>query len=67
MGIYYSAKDIATMLGVSKAKAYEIIRKLNAELDSKGYLTLSGKVSVAYFNKQWYGLDQSEQVKQGAS
>lgn len=53
MGIYYSAKDIATMLGVSKAKAYEIIRKLNAELDSKGYLTLSGKVSVAYFNKQW--------------
>ena len=31
--VYYSAKDIAEMLDVSKAKAYEIIRNLNDELN----------------------------------
>lgn len=67
MKIYYDVSDIIEMLDVSQSKAYGIINKLNAELDSKGFLTLSGKVSVAYFNKKWYGLDQIEQAAQGAS
>lgn len=66
MKIYYSAADIATMLGVSNAKAYELIRKLNLELEKEGYLVLAGKVSVAYFNKRWYGLENSQQELQGA-
>lgn len=58
MKIYYSAKDIATMLGASASKAYEIIRQLNLELEDEGYLVLRGKVPVAYFNKRWYGMEQ---------
>lgn len=54
--IYYNAVDIAEMLNVSKATAYSIIRKLNEELDSKGYLTLQGKVAKVYFDEKWYGL-----------
>lgn len=54
--IYYTANDIAEMLGVSKAMAYSIIRQLNKELEDKGYLTLQGKVPRVYFNEKWYGL-----------
>lgn len=53
--MYYNASDIVEMLGVSKATAYSIIRRLNDELEVEGYLTLQGKVSSAYFAEKWYG------------
>lgn len=54
--IYYNANDIVEMLNVSKATAYQIIRKLNEELERKGYLTLQGKVAKVYFDEKWYGM-----------
>lgn len=53
--IYYSATEIADMLGISRASAYNIIRKLNSELEEQGFIVLQGKVSCAYFNEKWYG------------
>ena len=53
--IYYSANEIATMLGISMGKAYKILREMNEELSAKGFLTISGKVPVAYFKEKWYG------------
>ena len=38
--IYYSAEDIANMLGVSKGKSYKILREMNKELANKGFLTI---------------------------
>lgn len=52
---YITAKEIAETLGISTGKSYAIIRELNAELQAKGFLTISGKVSRAYFNEKWYG------------
>lgn len=54
--IYYSADDLVKLLGISRAKAYQIIKKLNEELEEKDYITLQGKVSRAYFNERWYGM-----------
>lgn len=56
--IYYSASDLSAMLDISKAKAYGIIRQLNAELQEKGYIILRGKVPMAYFDERWYGLNR---------
>lgn len=53
--LYYSAADIAAMLGISMGKSYKILREMNGELASKGFLTISGKIPVAYFNEKWYG------------
>ena len=55
---YITAAEISEALGVSLGKAYAIIRDLNAELQSKGYLTISGKVSRVYFNEKWYSGEQ---------
>ena len=49
------AADVLQELGVSRAKAYEVIRKLNAELDEQGYLVVTGKIPRAYWNKKFFG------------
>ena len=53
--IYYSAEDIAKMLGVSMGKSYKIQREMNKELAGKGFLTIAGKIPVEYFREKWYG------------
>ena len=52
--IYYSAEDIAKMLGVSMGKAYKILREMNKDLASKGFLTIAGKIPLEYFKEEWY-------------
>jgi predicted transcriptional regulator len=48
--------DVATELGVSKSHAYKVVRKLNSELKSMGYLTVAGRISRKYFiEKVYYG------------
>ncbi len=66
MKIYYSATDLAEMLDVSKSKAYGIIKQMNEELAQAGYIVLAGKVPIAYFEKKWYGLEQTKQGLQEA-
>ena len=51
----YGADEVARLLGVSKAYAYKVIRRLNAELESEGMLTIPGKVSAAYFDERFFG------------
>lgn len=43
--MYLTAEEVAEILGVSKAYAYKVIRNLNDELEIKGYVVISGKVS----------------------
>ena len=49
------ASEVAEELGVSVPYAYKIVRQLNEELQKKGYLTVSGKVSRKYFHERFYG------------
>ena len=42
---FYTVKDVMRILQVKEAKAYKIIRKLNEELEQRGYIVVSGKVS----------------------
>ena len=42
--IYYSAEDIA-----------KILREMNKDLASKGFLTIAGEIPVEYFKEKWYG------------
>lgn len=51
----YSAKELGEALGVSESKAYSYIRIMNSELESKGFLTVRGKVSRAYADKRFFG------------
>ena len=52
----YSAQDLQKLFGVSESKAYQIIRIMNSELESKGYLTIRGKVPCAYVQERFFGM-----------
>lgn len=42
------AHEVSALLGVKIGMAYAIIRKLNAELEKMGKITLRGKVNKKY-------------------
>lgn len=48
---------------ISVPYAYKIIKKLNAELDAKGYITITGRVNRSYFNERIY--NSTPQKKEG--
>ncbi len=46
---FMRAEDVAEVLGVSKSFAYKVMKKLNDELKSQGYVTIAGRVNKQYF------------------
>ena len=57
-----TAEDVSKELGVSKGHAYKLIRELNEELQSKGYLVVAGKVPKAFWETKFYGYNQPNQT-----
>lgn len=52
--MFYTVDEIATMLQVSKSKAYKIVASLNKELKKMGYITVAGRVPKKYFEEKYY-------------
>ena len=50
--------DVMEELGVSKSKAYQILRELNAELVADGFRAYAGKIPRAYWETKFYGYAQ---------
>lgn len=59
---FLTAQDVMEMLDVSLSYAYKLIRRLNAELESKGFVTIKGRVSTQYFMERIYGLFTDKEV-----
>ena len=57
-----TAEEVAETLGISKGHAYKLIRELNEELQSKGYLVVAGKVPKAFWKTKFYGYNQTNQT-----
>ena len=53
---FIRAEDVAKELDISKAYAYKLIQKMNAELREKGYLTIAGRINRQYFAERFYGI-----------
>ncbi len=57
---FITAEEVQQIIGVSRSKAYQIVQSLNRELKSMGYITVSGKCPLRYFNEKFYGLQMEE-------
>ena len=60
---FMRVEEVAQELGISKSYAYKIVQKLNAELEGKGYLTISGRINRRYFMEKlcYGGTERKEQ------
>ncbi len=55
-GVFITAQEVAELIGISKSKAYTIVRELNEELSAKGFITVAGRVSRKFFEEKFYGV-----------
>ena len=62
---FMRVNEVADELGVSKPCAYKLVQKLNGELKSKNFITISGRISRQYFQERVYGLKPKD--RKGAS
>lgn len=56
------ADEVAEALGMSRAYAYELIRRLNKEMEERGCITVPGRVSRAYYEKRPLGGEGNSDV-----
>ena len=57
--IYLTASEIQDLLGVSRAKAYRIVKDLNEELEAKNYIVIPGRIPRKFFGEKYYGFSES--------
>ena len=57
---FVSAEEVADDFGVSRAKAYRLIRQMNEELEAMGYITAAGRISRKYYYERTYGIFEVE-------
>lgn len=60
--LFYTAQEVAEMLGVSKSQAYIMIKEWNKELKEMNYLAIPGKVSKKYLQEKIYGYDNRKEA-----
>lgn len=53
---FITANEVADIMGISRTKAYQIVRSLNKELKEMGYITIAGKCPIQFFKQKFYGL-----------
>ena len=52
---FYTAEDIARIIGRSENYAYKLIRQLNDELASQGYIVVRARIPRKYFEARAFG------------
>ena len=60
--LFMRAAEVAEVLGVSETYAYKLIKKLNEELKSKGYLVIDGRINREYFAEKVYSKEHGKEV-----
>lgn len=60
--LYYTAKEVAEMIGVGRTMGYKVIKDMNVELEKAGYLVVDGKIPKEYFDSKYYGGSRGEEV-----
>ena len=58
--LFIKVDEMVKELQISRPYAYKLMREMNEELEKKGYMTISGRVSRQYFEEKFYGIKREE-------
>lgn len=59
--MYLSVEDVAEVFDISVSFAYRVVERMNADLASKNYYVILGRVPARYVEDKIYGLEHVEQ------
>ena len=57
--MFVKAAEVAKDLDISVPYAYKLIKKLNAELEESGFMTIPGRVSRQFYQEKFYGISKT--------
>ena len=57
---FVTVNEISKVLGISRSKAYQIVRDMNNELKNEGYITVAGKCPAKFLERKFYGFELDE-------
>ena len=53
--LFITVDEIRELLDISRTYAYKLVKDLNNELASQGFIVVRGQTSRQYFNERLYG------------
>ena len=59
--MYLSVEDVEAVFDISVSFAYRVVERMNADLASKNYYVILGRVPTRYVEDKIYGLEHVEQ------
>lgn len=64
--MFLSVAEIQRLLGMSKSYCYELVAKLNDELEKMDKIVIPGKVSTQFFLEKFYGMELTDEMLEEA-
>lgn len=58
MATLVKVDEVKKLLNVKDGKAYQIMKKLNNELEEKGFITIQGRVPLDYLKERFNLCDE---------
>lgn len=60
--LHLSAKEVSILLNRSLSYSYDVIAKMNEELEKIGKYVMPGRVSTQYFVEKFYGVEITDEL-----
>ena len=60
--MFLSVSKVQGLLGMSKSYCYELVAKLNDELEKMGKIVIPGRVPTKFFLEKFYGMEITDEM-----
>ena len=60
--MFLSVAEVQGLLGMSKSYCYELVARLNDELEKMGKIVILGRVSTKFFLEKFYGMEITDEM-----
>ncbi len=60
--MFLSVAEVQGFLGMSKSYCYELVARLNDELEKMGKIVILGRVPTKFFLEKFYGMEITDEM-----
>ena len=60
--MFLSVAEVQGLLGMSKSYCYELVARLNDEMEKMGKIVIPGRVPAKFFLEKFYGMEITDEM-----